>query len=53
MDKKTLEKPKGTMALLMKMETKVVLGNMQVFAFGQWYLYLHVSIIRFVIFCFL
>ncbi len=34
MDKKILEKPKGTMALLMKMETKVVLGNRQVSAFG-------------------
>ncbi len=29
MDKKILEKPEGTMALLMKMETKVVLGNIK------------------------
>ncbi len=42
------------MVLLMKMETKVILGNMLIFTFGQsWYLYLLVSIIRFVIFNFL
>jgi hypothetical protein len=41
------------MALLMKMETKAALGNMLIFAFGQQYLYLPVSIIRFTIFCFL
>jgi hypothetical protein len=50
MDMKILEKPKETMVLLMKMETKVVLGNMLVFSFGQWYLYSLVSIIRFAIF---
>jgi len=44
MDRKILEKPKKTMALLMKMETKVVLGNMLVSAFGQWYLHLPINI---------
>ncbi len=34
MDKKILEKPEETMALLMKMETEPTLGNMLVFAFG-------------------
>jgi hypothetical protein len=53
MDMKTLEKPKETMALLMKMETKASLGNMLVSTFGQWYLYSLVSIIRFAIFYFL
>jgi hypothetical protein len=44
MDKKILEKLEKTMALLMKMETKATLGNMLIFAFGQWYLYLLVSV---------
>lgn len=52
-DKKILGKPEKTMALFMKMETKVALGNMLVFAFGQWYFHPPISIIRFVIFCFL
>ncbi len=52
-DKKILEKLEKTMALLMKMETKVVLGNMLVSAFGQWYFHPPISIIRFAIFCFL
>jgi len=34
MDKKILEKPEKTMALLMKMEIEPTLGNMLVFAFG-------------------
>jgi hypothetical protein len=34
MDKKILEKPEETMALLMKMDIKPTLGNMLVFAFG-------------------
>jgi hypothetical protein len=50
MDMKILLKPKETMALLMKMETKASLGNMLVSAFGQWYLYSLVNIIRFAIF---
>jgi hypothetical protein len=53
MDKKILEKPEETMALLMTMETKVSLGNMLVFTFDQWYPHPPISIIRFAIFCFL
>jgi hypothetical protein len=52
-DKKILEKLEKTMALLMKMETKAVLGNMLVSTFGQWYFHPPISIIRFATFCFL
>jgi hypothetical protein len=53
MDTKILEKHEKTMALLMKMEIKAALGSMLVSAFDQWYFYPILSIIRFVIFCFL
>jgi len=51
-NKKILEKPEKIMVFLMKMETKVILGNMLVSAFGQWYFHPPISIIRFAIFCF-
>ncbi len=47
MDRKQLEKPKNTMALLMKLETCGILGNMFVLIFGQWYLYPPMTILQF------
>jgi hypothetical protein len=46
MDKKLLEKPKNTMAFLMKLETNGTLGNLFVSTFGPWYLYPPVSILQ-------
>jgi hypothetical protein len=37
MDKKQLEKPKNTMAFLMKLEINGILVNILVLTFGQWY----------------
>jgi hypothetical protein len=39
MNIKELEKLEDTMALIMKLETYGILGNMLVLAFGSWYFY--------------
>jgi hypothetical protein len=46
MDRKLLEKPKNTMALLMKLEIDGILGNLLVSTFGSWYLYPLVSTLQ-------
>jgi hypothetical protein len=46
MDRKLLEKPKKTMALLMKLETYGILANLLISTFGQWYLYPLVSTLQ-------
>jgi len=45
-DKKSLEKPKDTMALIMKLETNDILNDMLFLTFNQWYIYPLVNILQ-------